>query len=105
MPEVGRCEIFSDCRGMIEAFSSNSHNIPGFPLDDGGSDITSYKIEKKEVPGEGEWQVAAIVPDPRTFGDGPFTSHSTLAHSISQLSPGETYQFRVTAENGIGVCL
>ena len=74
-------------------------------MDDGGSDITSYNIEKRDASGEGKWQFAATVPDPRTFGDSPLTSHGTLSHSISQLSPGETYQFRITAENMIGVCL
>ena len=76
----------------------------GFPLDDGGSDITSYTIERQAGAGKGEWQTVATVADPRTFRENPSTPHTSLAHTISQLSPGVSYQFRVIAVNKVGVC-
>ena len=78
-------------------------SCPGFPLDDGGSDITSYSVERKDESGDGAWQMVATVPDPRAFLDDPSTAKSSLSHSVSQLRPGDTYQFRVSAANRAGV--
>ena len=73
-------------------------------MDDGGSDVTSYSIEKKEEGSdEGAWQVVATVADRRAFLDDPSTAKSSLSHSVTQLSPGVMYQFRVSAVNRVGV--
>ncbi len=56
-----------------------------------------------------DWNLVATVADPRSF-EPPTASSSTptspqppLVHTISELSPGLTYQFRVTCRNSIGV--
>uniref|UniRef100_A0AAF5DMX8 non-specific serine/threonine protein kinase n=1 Tax=Strongyloides stercoralis TaxID=6248 RepID=A0AAF5DMX8_STRER len=55
------------------------------PLNDGGSPITEYKIEKRTK--YGRWEDAIAVP-----------SDSTAA-TIPDLTPGEEYEFRVVAIN------
>ena len=76
----------------------------GFPLDDGGSDIIYYQVERSDGSVEGAWQTVATVHDPHRFGgEDPPTPQSSLTHSVSHLSPGETYHFRVTSHNSIGV--
>ncbi|XP_076471204.1 twitchin-like [Babylonia areolata] len=58
------------------------------PLNDGGSFITAYIVEKKEVP-SGNWLRVA--------------STRFAFHNITGLSPGKEYLFRVKAENFYGV--
>jgi hypothetical protein len=85
-------------------------------LDDGGSDITSYAVERRRSKGAaGNWAIVATVADPRTFlrEDPPSSPSSptssapppltSVAHTVSQLSPGEAYQFRIIASNKRGV--
>ena len=59
------------------------------PADDGGSPIEEYIIEKKDK--NGRWEEAMTVP-----GGGQ------TAASVKGLTPGEEYQFRVTAKNKAG---
>lgn len=59
------------------------------PLDDGGSDITNYIIEKKEV-GKDVWM--------------PVTSASAKTTcKVSKLLEGKDYIFRIYAENLYGI--
>jgi len=59
------------------------------PLLDGGKQILAYTVEYKET-GVSVWQAAV-----------PFVAgNSTL---IDDLTPGATYQFRVSANNEIGI--
>lgn len=59
------------------------------PKLDGGKEITAYTVEYKET-GVSVWQAAV-----------PFVAgNSTL---IDDLTPGATYQFRVSANNEIGI--
>ncbi|KAL8565325.1 hypothetical protein ACOMHN_029021 [Nucella lapillus] len=57
------------------------------PLNDGGSFITAYVVEKREVPSNNWLRVA---------------STRFAFHNITGLSPGKEYQFRVSAENFYG---
>ena len=97
------------CTCMCSQMSCAGFFLPcffaGFPLDDGGSDIIYYQVEKSDgSSGEGAWQTVATVHDPQRFGgEDPPTPQSSLTHSVSHLSPGETYHFRVTSHNSIGV--
>ena len=79
----------------------------GFPLDDGGSEITHYTVEKSRGDGaseRGDWVMVATVPDPRTFCEDPSSKPLTsTTYTVSQLSPGESYQFRIIAVNKKGV--
>uniref|UniRef100_A0A0N5C6U2 non-specific serine/threonine protein kinase n=1 Tax=Strongyloides papillosus TaxID=174720 RepID=A0A0N5C6U2_STREA len=59
------------------------------PLNDGGSPITEYKIEKRTK--YGRWEDAIAVP-----GD-------TTTATIPDLIPGEEYEFRVAAINKGGI--
>ncbi|KAG9509578.1 Twitchin [Fragariocoptes setiger] len=59
------------------------------PNDDGGSQLTNYVVEKREV-GQGEWsKVSGCVMSPTC--------------KVKHLSPGKRYEFRVMAENLYGV--
>ncbi|XP_037624285.1 titin-like [Sebastes umbrosus] len=60
------------------------------PRYDGGSTITGYVVEKKELP-DGRWMKAN------------FTSVIENQFTITGLTGGQSYEFRVTAKNGAGV--
>uniref|UniRef100_A0A8C5DMT3 Titin n=1 Tax=Gouania willdenowi TaxID=441366 RepID=A0A8C5DMT3_GOUWI len=60
------------------------------PKYDGGSTITGYVVEKKEIP-DGRWMKAN------------FTNLIENVFTVTGLSGGERYEFRVTAKNGAGV--
>lgn len=59
------------------------------PLEDGGSNITNYVVEKCDVS-RGDW-VAALASVTKT------------SCRIGKLIPGEEYMFRVRAENRFGI--
>ena len=58
------------------------------PKDDGGSDITAYVIEKRDLTHGGGWVPAVTYVDPRH-------THAT----VPRLMDGTKYEFRVMAEN------
>ncbi|KAM8861248.1 titin-like isoform 2-T2 [Synchiropus picturatus] len=60
------------------------------PTSDGGSTITGYVVEKREVP-DGRWMKAN------------FTNVIETEFTITGLTGGQHYEFRVTAKNGAGV--
>ncbi|XP_061891550.1 titin-like [Entelurus aequoreus] len=60
------------------------------PEYDGGSSITGYVVEKKELP-DGRWMKAN------------FTNVIENQFTITGLTGGQSYEFRVTAKNGAGV--
>ncbi|XP_038155812.1 titin-like [Cyprinodon tularosa] len=60
------------------------------PEYDGGSTITGYVVEKKELP-DGRWMKAN------------FTNVTDNLFTVSGLTGGQNYEFRVTAKNSAGV--
>ncbi|TWW75574.1 Titin [Takifugu flavidus] len=60
------------------------------PRHDGGSTITGYVVEKKELP-DGRWMKAN------------FTNIIENQFTVTGLTGGQGYEFRVTAKNGAGV--
>lgn len=58
------------------------------PINDGGAPVDNYIIEKKDK--FGDWVPCALVPGSQTKG------------TAEGLIPGETYQFRVIAQNKAG---
>lgn len=60
------------------------------PAKDGGSAITAYVIEKKDVQ-RGNWSTASSV------------SPDVIEFTVPKLTEGNQYMFRVTAENDVGV--
>ncbi|XP_009867916.1 PREDICTED: obscurin-like, partial [Apaloderma vittatum] len=74
-----------------EVLSKDSHSVTLSwykPLSDGGSDILGYNVERK-IPGIG-WQSCSkgII--------------QTTEFMVDNLTPGETYRFRVSAINKVG---
>ena len=61
------------------------------PLDNGGSDITGYVIEKKDLDHAGGWVPAVSHVDPYT-----------LTHKVPRLVEGTSYELRVFAVNAQG---
>lgn len=59
------------------------------PPYDGGSKITGYSVERRDAP-NGRWVKAN------------FTNIIELMFTVSGLSQGETYEFRVFAKNAVG---
>ncbi|GLD60224.1 titin-like protein [Lates japonicus] len=94
--KVSECYVARDpCDppGKPEAVVITRENITlqwAKPRYDGGSTITGYVVEKKELP-DGRWMKAN------------FTNVIENQFTVTGLTGGQSYEFRVTAKNGAGV--
>ncbi|XP_028263838.1 titin-like [Parambassis ranga] len=94
--KVSECYVARDpCDppGKPEAVVVTRENITlqwAKPKYDGGSTITGYVVEKKELP-DGRWMKAN------------FTNVIENVFTVTGLTGGQSYEFRVTAKNGAGV--
>nr|XP_046249157.1 titin-like [Scatophagus argus] len=82
-----------DPPGKPEAVVITRENITlqwAKPRYDGGSTITGYVVEKKELP-DGRWMKTN------------FTNVIDNQFTVTGLTGGQSYEFRVTAKNGAGV--
>ncbi|XP_077374073.1 titin-like [Festucalex cinctus] len=82
-----------DAPGKPEAVVITKDNITlqwAKPANDGGSSIIGYVVEKKELP-DGRWMKAN------------FTNVIENQFTITGLTGGQSYEFRITAKNGAGV--
>ncbi|XP_023262464.1 titin-like [Seriola lalandi dorsalis] len=94
--QISECYVARDpCDppGKPEAVVITRENITlewAKPKYDGGSTITGYVVEKKELP-DGRWMKAN------------FTNVIENQFAVTGLTGGQSYEFRVTAKNGAGV--
>ncbi|XP_057691708.1 titin-like [Corythoichthys intestinalis] len=94
--KISDCYVARDpCEppGKPEAVVITKENVTlrwAKPGNDGGSSITGYVVEKKELP-NGRWMKAN------------FTNVIENQFTITGLTGGQSYEFRVTAKNGGGV--
>ncbi|XP_037307899.2 titin-like isoform X1 [Pungitius pungitius] len=94
--KISECYVARDpCDppGTPEAVVITRENITlqwAKPKYDGGSSITGYVVEKRELP-DGRWMKAN------------FTSVIENQFTVTGLTGGQSYEFRVTAKNGAGV--
>ncbi|XP_040895316.1 titin-like [Toxotes jaculatrix] len=94
--KISECYVARDpCDppGKPEAVVITRENITlqwAKPRYDGGSTITGYVVEKKELP-DGRWMKAN------------FTNVIENQFTVTGLTGGQSYEFRVTAKNGAGV--
>ncbi|KAM9376089.1 titin-like [Pholidichthys leucotaenia] len=82
-----------DPPGTPEAVVITRENITlqwAKPKNDGGSTITGYVVEKKELP-DGRWMKAN------------FTNVIENHFTVTGLTGGQSYEFRITAKNSAGV--
>ncbi|XP_067827178.1 cell adhesion molecule-related/down-regulated by oncogenes isoform X2 [Heptranchias perlo] len=78
-------------RPTISTASETSVYVTWIPRANGGSPITSFKVEYKRMGRNSDWQVAADSISP-----------SKLSVEVRSLEPGATYRFRVIAINAYG---
>ncbi|XP_067909915.1 cell adhesion molecule-related/down-regulated by oncogenes isoform X2 [Heterodontus francisci] len=78
-------------RPTISTASETSVYVTWIPRANGGSPITSFKVEYKRMGRNSDWQVAADSISP-----------SKLSVEVRSLEPGATYKFRVIAINAYG---
>ncbi|XP_026527223.1 cell adhesion molecule-related/down-regulated by oncogenes isoform X2 [Notechis scutatus] len=78
-------------RPTISTASETSVYVTWIPRANGGSPITSFKVEYKRVNRNNEWLIAADNISP-----------SKLSVEVDNLDPGTAYKFRVIAVNNYG---
>ncbi|KAF7660448.1 hypothetical protein LDENG_00280920 [Lucifuga dentata] len=94
--KISECYVARDpCDppGKPEAIVITKENVTlqwAKPRYDGGSTITGYVVEKKELP-DGRWMKAN------------FTNIIETQLTVTGLTGGQSYKFKVTARNGAGV--